>query len=80
MTEALPLANSASALVPEQAGNLSRRSFIRLTSATAFILGFYVPLRRTSEAVERKRYVPNGFIKIDQQGEVTLIPRPAHRP
>jgi isoquinoline 1-oxidoreductase beta subunit len=38
-----------------------------------FVLGFDLPLERVSHALERKTYAPNGFIRIDQQGEVTLI-------
>ncbi len=72
MTQERP-ADSDFTHVPERAPGLSRRSFIRLTAGTAFVLGFYVPLRKTSEAAERAGYVPNAFIKIDQQGEVTLI-------
>jgi isoquinoline 1-oxidoreductase subunit beta len=73
MTQEQPCANSASALVPEKASVLSRRSFVRLAAGTAFVLGFYVPFRKTSEGAERAGYAPNAFIRIDQQGEVTLI-------
>jgi isoquinoline 1-oxidoreductase beta subunit len=37
------------------------------------MLGFYLPLQKVSRAVEPKTYAPNGFIRIDQQGQVTLI-------
>jgi isoquinoline 1-oxidoreductase beta subunit len=73
MTREQPCANSASALVPEQTSGLSRRSFVGLAAGTAFVLGFYVPFRKTSEAAERAGYAPNAFIRIDQQGDVTLI-------
>jgi len=63
--------NSAPDLKP--AGTLSRRNFIRSTAATAFILGFYVRVERTSEALDRKTFAPNGFIRIDPQGNVTLV-------
>ncbi len=68
-----PGAHSVSGLVSERASSLSRRSFVRLTAGTAFVLGFYVALRRTSEAAGSGSYAPNAFIRIDQQGEVTLI-------
>jgi isoquinoline 1-oxidoreductase beta subunit len=51
----------------------SRRSFVSLAGGTAFLLGFYVPLRKTSEAAEHAELAPNAFIRIDPQGEVTLI-------
>jgi isoquinoline 1-oxidoreductase beta subunit len=73
MTQEQPCAGSAAALVPEQASVLSRRSFVRLAAGTAFVLGFYVPFRKTSEGAERAGFAPNAFIRIDQQGEVTLI-------
>jgi isoquinoline 1-oxidoreductase beta subunit len=73
MSEERPCANSASASVVGQACGVSRRNFIKLTGGTVFVLGFYVPLRGTSGALERKTYAPNGFIRIDQQGAVTLI-------
>jgi isoquinoline 1-oxidoreductase beta subunit len=68
-----PGTHSASALVPERGSVLSRRSFVKLATGTAFVLGFHVPLRNTSEAAERSSYAPNAFIRIDPQGDVTLI-------
>jgi isoquinoline 1-oxidoreductase beta subunit len=73
MSAKRPGTSSASTLVVGQAGNLSRRNFIKLTGGTVFVLGFYVSPSGISEAVERKNFAPNGFIRIDQQGNVTLI-------
>src|SRR5215831_21142399 len=50
---------------------LSRRRFLEL-AAGAFVLGFHVP-RRTSLAAERSGFAPNAFIRIDRQGNVTLV-------
>jgi isoquinoline 1-oxidoreductase beta subunit len=68
-----PGTHSASALVPERGSGLSRRSFVKLATGTAFVLGFHVPLRNTSEAADRSRYAPNAFIRIDPDGDVALI-------
>jgi isoquinoline 1-oxidoreductase beta subunit len=68
-----PGTHSASALVPERGSVLSRRSFVKLATGTAFVLGFHVPLRNTSEAADRSSYAPNAFIRVDPQGDVTLI-------
>ena len=73
MSQVNPAADLNSAPNLKPPGTLSRRNFIRSTGATAFILGFYVPLERTSGALDRKTYAPNGFIRIDPQGNVTLI-------
>jgi len=51
---------------------LSRRRFIELAAGSAFVLGFHVP-RRTSQAAERTGFAANAFIRIDHQGNVTLI-------
>jgi isoquinoline 1-oxidoreductase subunit beta len=68
-----PGTHSATALVPGRAAALSRRSFVKLATGTAFVLGFHVALRNTSEAADRSSYAPNAFIRIDPQGDVTLI-------
>ena len=62
-----------SLLVPGQTSSLSRRRFIRLMGGTAFVFSFYVPSRRSSQAAERANFAPNAFIRIDRQGNVTLI-------
>jgi isoquinoline 1-oxidoreductase beta subunit len=59
--------------IPASAGGLSRRNFVGLAAGATFVVGFYLPLRKTSAAAERGDYAPNAFIRIDRQGEVTLI-------
>src|SRR5215469_7331690 len=60
-------------LPPEQTSRLSRRRFIELSVGTAVVFGFYVPARRPSQAAQRASFAPNAFIRIDRQGNVTLI-------
>jgi isoquinoline 1-oxidoreductase beta subunit len=64
---------TGSFLLPEQTSRLSRRRFIELSAGAAFIFGFYVPARRPSQAAQRASFAPNAFIRIDRQGNVTLI-------
>src|SRR5262249_49487112 len=66
-------ADSSDTVVPEQLSAPSRRHFVKLAVGTAFVLGFYLPVRRNSEAGEPASYAPNAFIRIDQQGEITLV-------
>ena len=60
-------------LLPDQTSNLSRRGFIGLAAGTAFIFGFYVPSRRPAQAAQGASFAPNAFIRIDRQGDITLI-------
>src|SRR5215469_16917571 len=60
-------------LPPEQASSLSRRRFIELAAGTAFMFGFYVPARGPALAAQRASFAPNAFIRIDRQGNITLI-------
>ena len=53
--------------------NLSRRGFLEMSGAAAFLLGFSVPLRTTRAAPKVSTFAPNAFIRIDRQGEITLI-------
>ena len=53
--------------------NLSRRGFLEMSGAAAFLLGFSVPLRTTCAAPKVSSFAPNAFIRIDRQGEITLI-------
>ncbi len=55
------------------APELSRRAFLGSSAATAFLLGFCLPLRTTRAAVPSVAFVPNAFIRIDREGTVTLI-------
>jgi isoquinoline 1-oxidoreductase subunit beta len=59
--------------VPGQSSGLSRRRFLGLVARTAFVFSFYVPSRRSSQAAERANFAPNAFIRIDHQGNVTLV-------
>jgi isoquinoline 1-oxidoreductase beta subunit len=53
--------------------NLSRRGFLEMSGAAAFLVGFSVPLRTTRAAADAAIFVPNAFIRIDRQGAITLI-------
>jgi isoquinoline 1-oxidoreductase subunit beta len=53
--------------------NLSRRGFLEMSGAAAFLVGFSVPLRTTRAAAEVSTFAPNAFIRIDRQGATTLI-------
>jgi isoquinoline 1-oxidoreductase beta subunit len=53
--------------------NLSRRGFLEMSGAAAFLFGFSVPLRTNRAAAEAATFAPNAFIRIDRQGEITLI-------
>jgi isoquinoline 1-oxidoreductase subunit beta len=44
-----------------------------MSGAAAFLFGFSVPLRATRTAAEAATFAPNAFIRIDRQGEITLI-------
>jgi isoquinoline 1-oxidoreductase beta subunit len=63
----------ASSPVPNELPSLSRRGFLEMSAATAFLFGFSVPLRPVRAAAETATFAPNAFIRIDGQGEVTLI-------
>jgi isoquinoline 1-oxidoreductase beta subunit len=73
MTEKRSDNPSVPALDHEPASSLSRRRFMGLAAGTAFVFGFYVPRGRASQAAERASFAPNAFIRIDRQGNVTLI-------
>jgi isoquinoline 1-oxidoreductase beta subunit len=63
----------ASALAPEQVSDCSRRGFLQISAATAFVFSFSVPLRTSRAATGPATFAPNAFIRINRQGEVTLI-------
>lgn len=52
---------------------LSRRQFVGFSAAAAFVVGFYVPPRGRGETAALREYAPNAFIRIDRQGDVTLV-------
>jgi isoquinoline 1-oxidoreductase beta subunit len=60
-------------MAEESSSSVSRRKFIGLAAGTTFVFGFYVPSRRASQAAERASFAPNAFIRIDRQGNVTLV-------
>ena len=62
-----------SAAEPERSSGSSRRRLLGITAATAFLVGFHVPICARGQAAEGSAFVPNAFIKIDDQGDVTLI-------
>ena len=51
---------------------LSRRTFVTGGASAAFVLGFHVPLRGAG-AERDATFAPNAFIRVDQQGDVTLV-------
>src|SRR5271168_434531 len=57
----------------EESPHLSRRAFLEVSAATAFLLGFCVPMRATPAATRVATFAPNAFIRIDQQGGITLV-------
>ena len=63
----------ASPSAPSECQGVSRRGFLEMSAAAAFLFGFSVPLRATRAAGEAAAFAPNAFIRIDRQGEVTLI-------
>src|SRR5580658_1010402 len=52
---------------------VSRRGLLRIAAATAFLFGFRLPVGRESRAAEAGTFAPNAFIRIDAQGDITLI-------
>ena len=65
--------DSASSPVFAEFPTLSRRGFLEMSAAAAFLLGFSVPARAARTAAEAATFAPNAFIRIDRQGEITLI-------
>jgi isoquinoline 1-oxidoreductase beta subunit len=51
---------------------ISRRGLLTITAATAFLFGFHVPAGAQSPTAAGEPFAPNAFIKIDDQGNVTL--------
>jgi isoquinoline 1-oxidoreductase subunit beta len=65
--------SAVSPQVSEEAFGVSRRRFVGMGAAAAFVVGLHVPLRKSSAAVLSGSFAPNAFIRIDRQGDVTLI-------
>jgi isoquinoline 1-oxidoreductase beta subunit len=72
MTQERAASSSTHPLDPEPVSSLSRRRFVGLAAGTAFVVGFYAP-HRAGRAAERAIFAPNAFIRVDRQGNVTLI-------
>ena len=51
----------------------SRRGFLGTAASAALLFGFWVPTREHGDAAEAGSFAPNAFIRIDRQGDVTLI-------
>jgi isoquinoline 1-oxidoreductase beta subunit len=64
---------------PEQPGpakGISRRAFLQASAAAGggFMLSLHVPhTGRDAEAAESERFAPNAFIRIDGDGQITLV-------
>ena len=54
-------------------GELTRREFFGLTASAVFVYGFHVPAQAAGEAAKDATFAPNAFIRIDDQGVVTVI-------
>src|SRR5208283_3175226 len=57
----------------ERPPGVSRRGLFKMTAATALFFGFHVPCGAQSQAGGDGALAPNAFIKIDRQGDITLI-------
>ena len=60
-------------MVEEASSKVSRRGLLGMAAGGAFLLGFHLPIGARSQAAEGGTFAPNAFIKIDRQGDVTLI-------
>ena len=58
---------------PRPCPDLSRRGFVSLAAATALVIGFHAPVAAEDEAARDGPFAPNAFIRIDEQGDVTLV-------
>jgi len=58
---------------PERHTGISRRGLFGMTAATALLFGFHLPTGAQSPAAADESFAPNAFIKINDQGDVTLI-------
>ena len=52
---------------------LTRREFFGVAAGAAFVYGFHVPTAGAGEAPKAAAFAPNAFLRIDEQGAVTLI-------
>jgi isoquinoline 1-oxidoreductase beta subunit len=68
----------ARSIVPGEVADPSRREILKagLAAGGALLLGFHVPLgegRATQSHTSTHEFAPNAFIRIDRQGQITLI-------
>jgi isoquinoline 1-oxidoreductase subunit beta len=73
MTNSRRRAGSVASSLPDETHALSRRGFLEMSAATAFVLGFSVPPRPSHAVADGATFASNAFIRINRQGEVTLI-------
>ena len=74
MSNDRPLTNSAAyESAVDESPKLTRRRFVEMSAAAVFLIGFVVPGRAARAAAGAGPFAPNAFIRIDGQGEVTLI-------
>jgi isoquinoline 1-oxidoreductase beta subunit len=66
-------AETVSPRLPENPAGPSRRGLFGMAAATVFVLGFHVPVGAQSQAPDDGPFAPNAFIRIDRQGDVTLV-------
>ena len=52
---------------------MQRREFFGITAGAAFLYAFRVSTSFASEATKAAPFAPNAFIRIDEQGQVTLV-------
>jgi isoquinoline 1-oxidoreductase subunit beta len=57
----------------ENSPGVSRRRLFGMTGAAALVVGFCIPLRQASATAESAAFAPNAFIRVDGQGDVTLV-------
>ena len=57
----------------ETSDGVSRRGLLGMAGATALVVGFCVPLRWSAQAAPAGAFSPNAFVRIDAQGDVTLV-------
>jgi hypothetical protein len=56
----------------DRAPELTRRELFGMTAGVAFLYGFHVPIG-VAAAPRTASFAPNAFIRIDEQGVVTLV-------
>ena len=67
------MADDATPRATRDRAQLSRRGLIAAAGGAAFLVGFHVPPAGPRAAAGGGDFEPNAFIRIDRQGDVTLI-------